>query len=998
MRGYALIRKCWGPLLVYLLVGTAEGQEQPQRVKLSEVVSSGPFLRHERPAYRNYAFHNFVNYLNHAHPYSDAPQTFYSAFGDHLITGYDLYLWEERTIPGLEFGSFINHDSSYYTSQGRRGAFPITFDHMVMGRDSYGDWGYSAVVGDGLIARLTPLTLSITDFNGARLDVATPYVQFTGMGSRISYDHLDTATLLLGSRMQADAGSFRVGLNWVNLHLYHFLHKSANTGQSLKGVLRLSQPLMDVIVVRFVDDSPADGRGGAVVQEVGLIVNGEVRPDLRPRVIRHRAGGSPQLGRVSTRTGEFTPNYYHRFRGYYYAVPRYYRGRDEIPLYADYLYRFDHEAGVDVSEEANLKGLLTQFQVESAEAILRADGEEQLVYLFDLRKEPFVESVEVEALVGNDYRVEVATLAEVDPRESGWVRRFKSTFYRTVLRSEGNVRDLSNLRRVRFKVGENTAIFAYSADVNFRLAGVEVNGEYARSALYSRFPAHVEGAPIYARSPRFANRGAAYFFNATRWIGRLRVGAEYFSMNPDFTTEMGVYMPFTVDCCAGGRMGGVTKETLYWDLVQDNEDGDRWPDKRFGVTLGTPHDYLDRDADGVFLDQDEDRDGWPDVNRNVNDLPDYLEPFLMYDVEPTDYVYGLDRNNNDEPDKREDDNEPDHPYEPDQRGYHLFGQVGLTQHWSVGLGRYAVEEIAGAGRNRSTYTLLNYHRKGVGRFRRLFFENHLRRVQDNIADEYTVLAELPGRAESDLYYHDFGVPLFTSQLREDLLFYQDSYVNETYLEARLQPWSTLELVQKYRLRLNWQQGGQLYNGVFQRQGRLDYWTVVSRVGYSEHVGKLNLILQFKLLLLRLVDQAADITLRSELTTMPILRIEYPLLGRSTLQGGIQGVGPLPLRFEDRARQRHSFDRRTAFLGVLNRTRYFGYDLHTLIGIRRDAKILDDPFQQRSAAPKGAAPDTRAREGTIRRVSVPIPDTKGFDQWSFFVRALIGFTESSVEYF
>ena len=83
-----------------------------------------------------------------------------------------------------------------------------------------------------------------------------------------------------------------------------------------------------------------------------------------------------------------------------------------------------------------------------------------------------------------------------------------------------------------------------------------------------------------------------------------------------------------------------------------------------------------KDLDGVFLGQDEDNDGIVDTDRNFNGIPDYDETFMMYRVEPNEYVYGLDRNHNDEPDQREDDWVADYPYDPDQRGFHLFGQVG----------------------------------------------------------------------------------------------------------------------------------------------------------------------------------------------------------------------------------------------------------------------------------------------------------------------------------
>ena len=64
----------------------------------------------------------------------------------------------------------------------------------------------------------------------------------------------------------------------------------------------------------------------------------------------------------------------------------------------------------------------------------------------------------------------------------------------------------------------------------------------------------------------------------------------------------------------------------------------------------------------------------------------------------------------------------------------------------------------------------------------------------------------------------------------DQLFYRDSVVSDTYVEGRMMPWSSLELVQKLRGRFNWQQGGQRH-GIFQRQRRVDFWTSVSRVQY-----------------------------------------------------------------------------------------------------------------------------------------------------------------------
>jgi hypothetical protein len=276
-----------------------------------------------------------------------------------------------------------------------------------------------------------------------------------------------------------------------------------------------------------------------------------------------------------------------------------------------------------------------------------------------------------------------------------------------------------------------------------------------------------------------------------------------------------------------------------------------------------------------------------------------------------------------------------------------------------------VEEIAGAGRNRSTYGLLSYSRTGVGRLRTVFFEHQFRRVQDDIPDEFSVLEERPRRIGLGYRGIEFGnLPSFFNTFRQDDLFYQDSNVDESYLEAHLRPWSTLNLVQKVRLRLNWQQGGVLPSGRAQLDRRLDFWTLVSRADYTYEWGKLRIQPQFKFLLLRLQDQREDFSLRSEWRTIPIVRLGYPLLERTRLQIGLQGLGPLPYRFKDRAVGRNSFEQRTAFVTLTNKSKYFGYDLRTIVSFQRDRKGFDEVSRQRDE----------------------------FDLWTFFVRALIGFTE------
>ncbi len=962
------------------------GAEESAHLTVPQMEEVRPFLRRERPPYRNFVFNPFTHYADHTWGQRrsgiatrlnmrevERAHALWSPLGDYVTTGYDLYTWVERRQPEQRWGSELFKDWASWSQE---------FTNLAVARDGYRDWGFVAVVGDGLIARFTPLTLSMTDYNGLRLDFSLPRLKFTGLGSRISRPNresylssenaaeieIDHGTLLAGGRVQADIGVLTLGMNGVNLHSYN----SIQPGNSSRGMLRLDQPIYEWIIVRFGDDAPMDGRPGATVQDVLLFLNGQARPDLQPRVVRHLNRVPSQVGRTLS-SGDFLPVFYNSYN----SPPNYYQGR-RIPYYGDYLYLLAHAEGQDVSKATHLDGLLANFALVEPEGILYAGDGEQLVYLFDLSGESQVESVEVEAVLSNDYRVEWAGLfrSPDDPTSEKLEVRYESTFWRPALRARGNVEDGSNLRRVRFKVGENTAIFTYSADIQLKLPGLEVEGEYARSAVYGRYPAHVEGTPAFTASPRFAHRGSAYFLNALKKLGRGRLGAEFFSMSPDFSTEMETYLrkDYGYSSSRGySPFAGLANDTVVWRLVQDNEDGDRWPDVMLGNILGSPQTFVyrtleTRDGDGTFLGQDEDSDGIVDTDRNFNGIPDYDETFLMYSVEPNEYVYGLDRNNNDEPDQREDDWEVDYPYDADQRGLHLFGQVFLGRHGSLGLGRYAVEGQASGGRSHSTYALLSYRREGVASLRRLFFENQLRRVKDDIADGFNQFSravrlqlvdelDRPGRG----VFQDVVGRL---ERRPDRLFYQDSVVNETYLEGVLRLWSALNTVHKVRLRLNWQQGGRLSNGLFQRQRRLDFWAWTSRADYTWQWGRLRAVPQFKFLLLRLIDREDQRVLRSEYRVIPILKLRYALMSRTELQMGVHGWGPLPYRLADRTERRNSLEQRTAVITLTNNSRYFGYDMHTILGLRREELNWDDRFQR----------------------------FRNFDGWSFFVRTLIGFTE------
>ena len=111
------------------------------------------------------------------------------------------------------------------------------------------------------------------------------------------------------------------------------------------------------------------------------------------------------------------------------------------------------------------------------------------------------------------------------------------------------------------------------------------------------------------------------------------------------------------------------------------------------------------------------------------------------------------------------------------------------------------------------------------------------------------------------------------------------------------------------------------------------------------------------------------------------------MSRTLLQLGFQGLGPLPYRVKDKVHERQSFKRRTAFVNLINRSSYFGYNLYTIVGLTRDRKQFDDIFQRDGTSLGGVISD---RYGVLG-LQVPRPVGE-FNSWTIFVRALVGFTE------
>ncbi|MDE2810509.1 MAG: hypothetical protein OXN90_19010 [Gemmatimonadota bacterium] len=902
-----------------------------------------PFLLDSGPAFASYAHTPFTNYDDAVPPYTSSRRTYYGPLGDRLISGFDVAWWQENRSAEQGSDSWIfKSDNRYYS----------IFDRVMVASDAAAGWSGRAIFGNEIRTMFTPLTFYWAGLNGLRLDWMAERTQISVIGSRVSrpgYPHGPfrehdgeefrdlNPVYILGGHAEHALGLLHLGTTYVNIH-------STNVDQGkeeLRGSLPISRDPADILAIKIADESPEDGRGGPVVFDMAVWVNGERRDDLRPEVVRHRTVRTA-VGRISAGTGRFSPNAY-ASRFYTTANPNeahrgfLFRVADqplEIPLFADYFYLQDHLSGTDVSKRVSVPLLTANVELLPPDEVHRADGDDFLLYYLDMRDVEAVDSVELGFLLGNDYQIGLSELHQQGGRRDPYERQFTAEIIRVVARAPGNVQDLSNVRWVKVKYGAPTGLSLYSVNANMNFLGLDIAGEWATSVEHNQYPnPGLDGA-------RHDKRARAWYLVATKYAERWGVGGEIFSMNPAYKTSMFAHIPQDFETY---NEWGFANNTGIYHLVQDNDDHDRFPDVWLGMVLGDVF-AGEEDPDGVFLGKDEDHDGLPDTNRNYNTLPDYVEPFLMFDVESDDYVYGADMNNNDVPDYREDDLDPEYPYDLDLQGGHLLGWAEPLRHLRLTLGRLHSEQVAGGRRNRMVYGRASYRGAafGIGAFR---VEHEIKRVRDDIADETVQFNEGSSRSFSTGGQWYFAQ--FRSRRVADELRYRNSLVHRTYLESRTTPLVGLVVENRIKLETNEQRRTLFDDGTFQRQDRLRLLAGVHKVSYGFKGRRWRVIPQFKVLYLKKERRETAVPLGHERQLMPIVKAEYRLTERTSVKGGIQGFPLKGLKYQvrDLTDQVNSLNRQNHTFFVSNRSEYFGYDLIMNAGLAFEKIQFIDPRQR-----------------------------------------------------
>ena len=810
------------------------------------------------------------------------------------------WTWVEHR-PGIGVGNRDIRDGSVRL---RDRSFWGEINMMSISSDRYKGWRWNFTVATlDIRANFTSFTLRLPRFTGIALDIASEKNAVTLLYTRgyptwrQNIENLEPGPLsgdpdnrsrvalspqpLFGAHWQTAIGdAVKLGATFVNIHAESARSKDFIT--QVRGGLPYEMLPPERIILTFSDDSPEDGIGGAAI--------------FGEPIVRVIAEGDSVLTRF-------------------------------IP--------------------AILGGQRVGGHWE-------ANGFEVLSFAYDMPLSPIPIAMEIEATVANDYRIGVNQehkffnplneLLKLQLDEKGDPVLFVDRGTEPVIvdRAEGNIRDFSNKRKVRFRYGFNTGTTRYGVDLEADFGGLALSGELALSSTYQQFPTP-RGEQL---SP---TRDSAWFINAVKTLGDgLDVGLELFHVGPKYGGYQGSREGYRGGVLLYHDRGGNNRnETINFELplVDDNDDWDKWSDDDISNEAVSEL-QNNRDA-GVFPGQDEDRDATWDQDKNENRIPDFEEPFLLYHSDPVDFLYGFDWNNNLQVDQHEDDEKPDFRYDKDLEGSHLFAAYRPIRPLEVAVGRFDSRGIAEGTRNDVRYVRTRFVLSDPARGE-IEIRHDTKRVRDDIRNSYYTFAEFPAPAGPQP-----GDPGY------DTLLMRNSIASTFWLGTRYSQVLNLHVENNVRILDNHQLPEVFKDGTSQDDVRRTQFTMVNRFDYRFRFGKWRITPMFKRL--TLVETATPkgsprVAARSQSWTAPILKVDYQISKNTILRLGQQGFR---LGFVDNRRTRNfaafrfrnkrdpleEFASSDFVILFQNRSNYFGKEFISVVGYHRQAK----EFMDRSAS-------------------------------------------------
>ncbi len=530
------------------------------------------------------------------------------------------------------------------------------------------------------------------------------------------------------------------------------------------------------------------------------------------------------------------------------------------------------------------------------EGFLEALEEAPILLRYRVPDPLVVEKVSFAMVLSNDYRVDVTSNLQTNLNGQ--------PIFLPVARAEGNVRDNTNQRVVRFDYGLPSGNQITSVDLQIEdIWGMEVRGEFARNAQYQRYPnINIQKLSNLTLSQQEAD---AWFLNATKRTGRYFSYGEVFSMDHNYTTR-----GYITD--QNDFVDYENQRQNWFEYIDDNDDQDEnvdWP--RFGGGAGD---------NAVFPGLDENNDLISDFNENSNLTPDYEEPFLRHYVDPPEFLFGVDMNNNTVVDRFENDEEADYPYKRGHRGYNIYSGAEIYPGVNVTFGRNREWLIAGEERAKMTYLLISAEQDlaRYGRFEAFYM---LKSVKDNIADNLLQWVQRPGSVGG-------------LQPLDDPQITQDALVNQAFFGHKLAH-GNLTFINKLRLDHYKQRGNDKDAGAeFNDSGFIG---VISKADYPLPVrNNITFIPRWKgIWRKRTQPRPAQLEL-NDMSQIFSLSAVFPVLTKSRVEVGVESIiyrnaedipDPLPPEYID------DFVGKVFTTQYTNRVQYQGYSITSNIGFQ-----------------------------------------------------------------
>ena len=527
------------------------------------------------------------------------------------------------------------------------------------------------------------------------------------------------------------------------------------------------------------------------------------------------------------------------------------------------------------------------------EGFLEALEEAPILLRYRVPDPLVVQKVSFAMVLSNDYRVEMTS--DLQTNING------QPIFLPVTRAEGNVRDNTNQRVVRFDYGLPSANQIASVDLVVEdVWGMEVRGEFARNTQFQRYPnINIQKLSNLKKGEVTAD---AWFFNATRRSGRWFSYGEAFSMDHDYATR-----GYITD--QNDFVDYENQRQNWFEYIDDNDDNDQlvdWP--RFGGSGGD---------NAVFPGLDENNDLITDFNENVNLTPDYEEPFLRHYIDPPDFLFGVDMNHNTVVDRFENDEEADYPYKKGHRGWNIYGGGELYPGVNITAGRNHEWLIAGEETSEALYLMLSGLRDvpGIGKFEVFHV---LKFVEDTISDNLLQWVQRPGSIGG---LQPFDDPMIT----------EDTMVNQSFVGWKYTR-GNLTFMNKLRFDHFKQRGA--------AADRLDdssFIGIINKADYPVEIGRnITLIPRWKNIWRKRNQPRTSQLGINELSEIISLSAVFPVLTKSRVEVGVEAIifrnaeaipDPLPPEYID------DFIGKVFTLQYTNRVQYQGYSITSNVGFQ-----------------------------------------------------------------